>query len=53
MKKCAFAEERVDHQEVFDLLVASGLFADVTVALTPAVVGEAFDGSNLVTTARD
>jgi ribosomal protein S18 acetylase RimI-like enzyme len=45
--------ERVDHQEVFALLVASGLFDDVTVNITPKDVGLAFDGSNLVITARD
>ena len=51
--KFTMASERVQHDEVFDLLVASGIFADVTVELTPSVVGRAFDGSNLVTVARD
>jgi ribosomal protein S18 acetylase RimI-like enzyme len=45
--------ERVVHDEVFSLLVASGLFQDVTLTVTAADVGQAFDGSNLVTTARD
>jgi ribosomal protein S18 acetylase RimI-like enzyme len=45
--------ERIDHDEVFSLLVASGLFQDVTLTITAADVGQAFDGSSLVTTARD
>jgi ribosomal protein S18 acetylase RimI-like enzyme len=45
--------EQVDHREVFELLVASGLFQDVTLTITASDVGQAFDGSNLVTTARD
>ena len=45
--------ERIDHDEVFSLLVASGLFQDVTLTITAADVGQAFDGSNLVTTARN
>ncbi|MDX2102484.1 MAG: GNAT family N-acetyltransferase [Alphaproteobacteria bacterium] len=47
-----YSRERPAHQEIFDLLVQSGLFANVTATLTPSIVGHAFDGSNLVTSAR-
>ena len=44
--------DKVDHEEVFDLLVRSGLFANVTIPLDATMVGAAFDGSNLVVMAR-
>ena len=46
------AIERVGHHEAFDLLVRAGFFADVAVPVDAAGVGAAFDGSNLVATAR-
>jgi ribosomal protein S18 acetylase RimI-like enzyme len=48
-----YASERVGHEEVFALLVKSGLFNDVTLPIDAARVGAAFDGSNLIITARD
>ena len=48
-----YAQERIGHEEAFDLLVRSGLFDDVTVPIDAGVVGQAFDGSNLVVTARN
>lgn len=53
MVQFVMKREKVEHGEVFDLLVASGLFMDVTLSITAEDVGRAFDGSNLVTTARD
>ena len=48
-----YASERVSQDEVFALLVKSGLFDDLTLPVDPANVGAAFDGSNLIITARD
>jgi GNAT superfamily N-acetyltransferase len=48
-----FKTERVDADEVFALLVDSGMFDDVTLPIDSATVGRAFEGSNVVVTARN
>jgi ribosomal protein S18 acetylase RimI-like enzyme len=47
------SKERAPKEEVFDLLVRSGLFGGVTLPLDAEKIGRAFDGSNLVITARN
>lgn len=49
----AYLVEMVTSEEVFNLLVRSGLFDDVTLPIDKEKVGKAFDGSNLVVTARE
>ena len=49
----AYLVERVTSEEVFNLLVRSGLFDDVTLPIDKEKVGKAFDGSNLVVTVRE
>ena len=48
-----YSVERVTPSEVFNLLVRAGLFDDVTLPIDAEKVGKAFDGSNLVVTARE
>jgi GNAT superfamily N-acetyltransferase len=48
----AYAVERVGAEEAFDLLTRSGYFEGITLKVDAADVGQAFDGSNLVVTAR-